>query len=68
VTYQLGNLFAAANATIQSAIASSMGRDDSWPLAGVVAIVAVVIAVMVGFGREARHLQMHGAGAVHREA
>jgi len=68
VTYQLGNLLAAANATIQSAIASSMGRDYSWPLAGVVAIVAVVIAVMVGFGREARHVQMHGAGVVVQEA
>jgi MFS transporter, SHS family, lactate transporter len=67
VTYQLGNLLAAANATIQSAIASNMGRDYSWPLAGVVAIVAVVIAVMVGFGREARHVQMHGAGVVLRE-
>jgi len=67
VTYQLGNLLAAANATIQSAIASSMGRNYSWPLAGVIAIVAVVIAVMVGFGREARHVQMHGAGAVPRE-
>jgi MFS transporter, SHS family, lactate transporter len=67
VTYQLGNLLAAANATIQSAIASSMGRDYSWPLAGVVVIVAVVIVVMVGFGREARHVQMHGAGAVLRE-
>jgi hypothetical protein len=37
-------------------------------LAGVVAIVAVVIAVMVGFGREARHVRMHGAGVVAREA
>jgi len=68
VTYQLGNLLAAANATIQSAIASGMGGDYSWPLAGVVAIVAVVIAVMVGFGREARHVQMHGAAVVVREA
>ena len=68
VTYQLGNLLAAANATIQSAIASGMGGNYSWPLAGVVAIVAVVIAVMVGFGREARHVQMHGAAVVVREA
>jgi SHS family lactate transporter-like MFS transporter len=61
VTYQLGNLLAAANATIQSAIAAGMGHDYSWPLAGVVGIVAVVIAVMVGFGREARHVLMHDA-------
>jgi hypothetical protein len=34
VTYQLGNLLAAATATIQNAIASSMGRDyllALWP-------------------------------------
>ncbi len=67
VTYQLGNLLAAANATIQSAIASGMGGDYSWPLAGVAAIVAVIIAVMVGFGREARHVQMHGARAAVQE-
>jgi MFS transporter, SHS family, lactate transporter len=58
VTYQLGNLLASANATIQAAIAASLGGLYSWPMAGVAAIVAVVIAVMVGFGREARHVQM----------
>jgi MFS transporter, SHS family, lactate transporter len=61
VTYQLGNLLAAANATIQSAIASGLGGNYSWPLAGVAGVCAVIIAVMVGFGREARHVQMHGA-------
>ncbi len=60
VTYQLGNLLAAANATIQSAIASGLGGNYSWPLAGVAGICAVIIAVMVGFGREARDVQMHG--------
>jgi len=58
VTYQLGNLLAAANATIQSAIAASMGGDYSFALAGTAGIVAVVIAVCVGFGREARHVEM----------
>jgi SHS family lactate transporter-like MFS transporter len=51
VTYQLGNLLAAANATIQSSIAASLGGNYAWPLAGVAAIVAVVIAVLVGFVR-----------------
>jgi MFS transporter, SHS family, lactate transporter len=60
-TYQMGNLLAAANATIQSSIASSLGGDLRWPLMGVAGIVAVVIAVMVGFGREARDVQMGGA-------
>ena len=58
--YQLGNLFAAANATIQASIASSLGGNYAWPLAGVCAIVAVVIAMLVGFGREARHVHMGG--------
>ena len=58
VTYQLGNLLAAANATIQSGIAGALGGLYSWPLAGVAAIVAVAIALLVGFGREARHVRM----------
>jgi len=61
--YQLGNLLAAANATIQSAIATSLGGNYSWPLAGVAGIVAVIIAVLVGFGREARHVHMGAAPA-----
>lgn len=58
VTYQLGNLLASANATIQSGIAGAIGNDYSWPLAGVAAIVAVAIALLVGFGREARDVRM----------
>jgi MFS transporter, SHS family, lactate transporter len=61
VTYQLGNLLAAANATIQSAIAAGLGGNYSWPLAGVAGICAVIIAIMIGFGREARDVKMHGA-------
>jgi SHS family lactate transporter-like MFS transporter len=58
VTYQLGNLLAAANATIQSTVADSMDHNYAPVLAGTVAVVAVVIAVVVGFGREARHARM----------
>jgi MFS transporter, SHS family, lactate transporter len=58
VTYQLGNLLASANATIQSGIAGALGGLYSWPLAGVAAIVAVAIALLVGFGEEARHVRM----------
>ncbi len=61
VTYQLGNLLAAANATIQSAIASGLGGNFAWPLAGVAGICAVIITLMVGFGREARQVEMRGA-------
>jgi MFS transporter, SHS family, lactate transporter len=58
VVYQLGNLLASANATIQSSIADRMNHDLSWALAGVTGIVAIVIAVLVGFGREARDVRM----------
>jgi SHS family lactate transporter-like MFS transporter len=57
-TYQIGNLLAAANATIQASIAAGLGGDYRWPLMGTAGIVAVVIAIMVGFGREARHVRM----------
>ncbi len=59
LVYQLGNCFAAANATIQSALAGAyFGGDLAWPLAAVAGIVAIVIAVLVGFGREAREVRM----------
>ncbi len=69
LTYQLGNCLASANATIQSAVAGSyFGGNLSWPLAGVAGIVAVVIALLVGFGREARHVQMGRERSVARTA
>ena len=59
VTYQLGNLVAAGNATLQSGMGDRFfGGDLTWPLALVVGIVAVVIAVLVGFGPEARGVKM----------
>ena len=69
LTYQLGNCLASANATIQSAIAGSyFGGNLSWPLAGVAGIVAVVIALLVGFGREARDVRMGHEQSVARTA
>lgn len=52
--YQLGNLIASYNATLQSGMAESHGNDYSTPLMLVVGIVAVVIAVVTGLGIEAR--------------
>jgi SHS family lactate transporter-like MFS transporter len=59
-TYQLGNLLASANATLQSGIADMMGHDLRWALAGVAGVVAVVITVLVAFGREGRNVRMGG--------
>jgi len=60
VVYQLGNLLASANATIQSTIADHMDHNYSYALAGVAGIVAVLIAVLIGFGGEARQQDMGG--------
>lgn len=53
-TYQLGNLFASANATIQAGIAEYYGGDYAFALALVVAVVSVAVALLAGFGTEAK--------------
>jgi SHS family lactate transporter-like MFS transporter len=58
VVYQLGNLLASYNATLQAGIGASMDHNYSWALAGVAGVVAVVIAVLVGFGIEAHGVHM----------
>ncbi len=57
-TYQFGNLLAAGNATVQSMIADRMGHDYSWALAGGIGIGAIVVALLIGLGIEARDLKM----------
>jgi SHS family lactate transporter-like MFS transporter len=52
--YQLGNLFAAANATLQAGIAESHGNNYGFALAVVIAVVAVVLALVTWFGPEAK--------------
>jgi len=58
LVYQLGNFIASGNATIQSSIGTRMGHNYSWALAGVAGTAAMVIALFVGFGREARDVRM----------
>jgi SHS family lactate transporter-like MFS transporter len=62
--YQLGNLLASYNATLQAGIGEHMGHNYSWALAGVAGVVAIVIAVLVAFGRESRGVQMGEAAIV----
>ena len=54
VAYQLGNLLASYNATLQATIAHNLDGDYAFALAAVAGIVAVILALVVGFGREAR--------------
>jgi MFS transporter, SHS family, lactate transporter len=58
--YQLGNLLASSNATLQAGIGESMGNNYSWALAGVAGTVAVLITVLIAFGPEARDVKMSG--------
>lgn len=51
--YQLGNLIASVNAPLQTGVAAHFGGDYALALASVAAVVAVVIAVLTAFGREA---------------
>lgn len=53
-TYQLGNLLAAGNATIQAAVAEHYGGNYAIALAGTAVIVAVLVAVCAALGPEAR--------------
>ncbi len=53
-TYQLGNLIASVNATLQAGIAAHYGGDYAFALAVVAGIVAVAIAILTAVGTEAK--------------
>ena len=52
--YQLGNLLASSNATLQAGLAARFGGDYGIALVVVAGTVAVLIAILTAFGREAR--------------
>jgi SHS family lactate transporter-like MFS transporter len=52
--YQLGNLLASVNATLQAGIAEAHGNDYAFAQALVIGVVAIAVALLAGFGREAR--------------
>jgi MFS transporter, SHS family, lactate transporter len=53
-TYQLGNLIASVNATLQADFAARHGGNYALALALVAGIVAVLIAILTAFGVEAK--------------
>jgi SHS family lactate transporter-like MFS transporter len=53
-TYQLGNLIASVNATLQAAIAMHYGNNYAIGLAVVAGVIAVVIAILTALGTEAK--------------
>jgi putative sialic acid transporter len=56
--YQLGNLLASVNATIQSGYADTHNHDYSVILAVVAACAAIAIALLVGFGIERKGVHL----------
>lgn len=52
--YQVGNVIASPNATLQAGIAQSAGGNYGLAMAIVAGTVAIVIAVMIFFGKETR--------------
>ncbi len=59
--YQLGNLIASVNATLQASIAESHGGDYGFAMAIVAGTVAIVICILVYMGKEVR---AHGKNLV----
>jgi SHS family lactate transporter-like MFS transporter len=60
--YQLGNLLASVNATLQAGIAEAHGNDYALALALVCGVVAIAVALLAGFGREARGIVFGSPG------
>ncbi len=58
VVYQLGNLLASPNANLQVWLSHLAGSDIRWALAGVIAVVALLIAGLAALGRETRIVRM----------
>jgi MFS transporter, SHS family, lactate transporter len=59
--YQVGNLLASVNATLQATLAASRGGDYAFALALVAGVVAVTIALLSSLGREAKGVAFGGA-------
>jgi MFS transporter, SHS family, lactate transporter len=54
LTYQLGNLIAAANATMQAGLAEHYRNDYGFALAATVVVVALLVAFLAAIGKEAK--------------
>ncbi|MEX3957614.1 MFS transporter [Trinickia sp. EG282A] len=61
--YQLGNLIASVNATLQAGVAVSHGNNYAFALAVVAGVAAIVIAILILFGRERRGVDMTSSAA-----
>jgi MFS transporter, SHS family, lactate transporter len=58
LVYQLGNLLASVNATLQASLAETHNQNYAMAMAIVAGTVAIVIAVLIPFSRERRGIDM----------
>ncbi|HYY29580.1 MAG TPA: MFS transporter [Chthoniobacterales bacterium] len=56
-TYQLGNLFASKNGTIQATMAVSLGNNYGLALAITAGVVAIAVAIVTALGPESHNVQ-----------
>ncbi|WP_205438993.1 MFS transporter [Edwardsiella tarda] len=56
--YQLGNLLASVNATLQASIAAHHGQNYALAMAITAGSIAVIIAILISFGRDTRGVAM----------
>lgn len=61
--YQLGNLLASENATLQTWIAARHGQNFALALSSVIIVVLIAVVIITGLGREARGQPMDEAPA-----
>ncbi len=61
--YQLGNLIASVNATLQAELAAHYGGNYAIALAAVAGTVAVAIVVLTALGTEAKGVDLRQTGA-----
>lgn len=59
--YQLGNLIASVNATLQATIAEHNGQNYGLAMAIIAGTVAIIIALLVFFGKDTRGKAISGA-------
>ena len=62
VVYQVGNLLAAVNTTLQSGIAAHYHNEFAIALASVAGCAAICVAVLTGFGVEAKGVALPSTG------
>ncbi|EXU74430.1 MFS transporter [Erwinia mallotivora] len=64
--YQLGNLIASVNASLQSHIAEAHGNNYGLAMAIVAGTVAILITLLVAFGRETRGVAISSGSAAEK--